>query len=395
MAKASDTTRVCGRRVDTGETVTLALSGGRIATVEVGATRFEEGGPEVWLSPGFCDLQLNGFRGADFNRGRWRSTGEFVDALAPRFDAAARAGTALLCPCVVTGSRERMEADLRTLAAALAAEPALASRVPAIHLEGPYLSAEDGPRGAHPLEWVRDPDWEEFELLQEAAEGRIRMVTLAPERPGALRVIEQLVEGGVVAALGHTGAEPETIRDAVAAGATVSTHLGNGAHGMIRRHPNYLWEQLASDDLIATVIVDGHHLPPAVVKCIARAKGAERLAVVSDAIALGGLPPGRYNNGRHEVLPSGKVVVPDTPYLVGAAHLLDWGVANLHRFSDLTLGQACCCAATIPARILGLQGRKGGLEPGQDADLTLFRLPPSGPLKVVATVCAGEVLYAA
>src|SRR5262249_48229077 len=120
----------------------------------------------------------------------------------------------------------------------------------------------------------------EFQRWQEAAEGLIRLVTLAPERQGALEFIEKLAEAGIVAALGHTGADPETIRDAVQAGATLSTHLGNGAHNMLRRHPNYLWEQLAEDRLMASIIADGHHLPASVVKCMARVKGADRLILV-------------------------------------------------------------------------------------------------------------------
>ncbi|MBV9849008.1 MAG: amidohydrolase family protein, partial [Armatimonadetes bacterium] len=249
--------------------------------------------------------------------------------------------------------------------------------------------------GAHPLEYVRDPDWDEFRCFQEAAGGRIKLCTLAPEREGALPFIERLAESGVVAALGHTAASPETIRDAVRAGARVSTHLGNGAHDRIKRHPNYIWEQLASDDLYATIIADGEHLPASVVKCFARVKGPEKLALVSDSVSLGGLPAGVYSDGRHEVLPSGRVVLAGTPYLAGAGFLLDTCVANTLRFTDLSLAQATRCASTIPARILGLEARKGHLQVGYDADLTLFRVREAGPLEIAATVCAGEVIYRA
>ncbi|HTE16934.1 MAG TPA: amidohydrolase family protein, partial [Armatimonadota bacterium] len=265
--------------------------------------------------------------------------------------------------------------------------------VAGVHVEGPYLSAEDGPRGAHPLEHVRAPDWDEFERFQEAAGGRIRLFSLAPETPGALPFIERLAAAGIVPALAHTGAEPETIRDAVRAGARMSTHLGNGAHAQIRRHPNYIWEQLAHDELYASIIADGHHLPPSVVKVIARAKGPERLALVSDAVSLGGLPPGLYAEGRHEVLPSGKIVVGGTPYLAGAGHLLDTCIANALRFTDLSLAQVTRCASTVPARILGLEARKGHLRTGYDADLTLFRVPREGPLEIVATLRGGDIAY--
>lgn len=390
--------RVAGRQCDTGEPVTAHVRAGRIAALRPGCELGALGGLEHWLSPGFLDLQLNGYAGHDFNADTWAHPDEVSADLAPIFASAARAGTPLFCPTVTTSAPERMLARLAALRAALEADPRLRAAVPGVHVEGPWLSPEDGPRGAHPREHLSDPDWELFQRFQEAAGGGIRMVTLAPELPGALPFIERLAAAGVVVALGHTGAEPETVRNAVHAGATVSTHLGNGAHAQIRRHPNYLWEQLACDALFATVIADGHHLPDAVLKCVARVKGAERLALVSDAVSLGGMPAGQYAEGRHEVLPSGSIVVAGTPYLAGAGHLLDTCVATMLRAGPLTLAEVARCASTIPARILGLEHRKGHLRVGYDADLTLFRLPAAGALprlEIRATVRAGELAYTA
>lgn len=387
--------RVCGRLCETGEVVTLTVANGRIAGIGTGAGTAEIGAADVWLSAGFCDLQVNGYGGHDFNVGFWRSADEAGEELAPLFAKLARAGTALFCPTIVTNSFEAIQSAFKNLASFLDSDPKLARAVPGLHLEGPYLASEDGPRGAHPLEHIRDPDWDEFQRFQEAAGGRIKLCTLAPERAGALAFIEKLTEAGIVVSLGHTGAEPETIRDAVRAGAKMSTHLGNGAHSQIRRHPNYIWEQLSHDELFASIIADGHHLPASVVKAFARGKGPERLALVSDSVALGGLPPGIYSDGRHEVLPSGKVVLAGTPYLAGAGHLLDTCVANTLRFSDLSLAQVTRCASAIPARILGLEARKGRVQVGCDADLTLFRVPDEGSLNIIATVCGGEVVYAA
>ena len=393
------TDTVCGRRCDTGEVVTLSVAGSRIAGLRPGAGD-GLGGPEWWLAPGFLDLQVNGYGGHDFNLGDENlgdeeETGGDPHDFGPLFDALARSGTALVCPTVITHSAARMTAALSRLARALDREPSWARRVPGLHLEGPYLSAEDGPRGAHPPAHVRDPSWDEFRRFQDAAGGRIALCTLAPERPGALPFIERLAASGVAVALGHTAAPPETLRDAVRAGARLSTHLGNGSHARLPRHPNYIWDQLADDDLCATVIADGQHLPASVVKCFARVKGAERLALVSDAVRLGGLPPGRYDGGRHEVLPSGRVVLAGTPYLAGAGALLDVCVANALRFTDLSLAQAVGCVTAVPTRLLGLEGRKGHLTAGHDADLTLFRVPDAGPLEIAATVCAGEVIYCA
>jgi N-acetylglucosamine-6-phosphate deacetylase len=132
-----------------------------------------------------------------------------------------------------------------------------------------------------------------------------------------------------------------------------------------------------------------------VVKSFARVKGPEKLALVSDAVSLGGLAPGLYSNDRFEVLPSGKVVLAGTPYLAGAGHLLDTCIANALRFTDLSLAQVTRSASAIPARILGLEARKGHLQVGYDADITLFRVPEAGPLEIGATLCAGETIFAA
>src|SRR5262249_29613719 len=173
-----------------------------------------------------------------------------------------------LCTTVITNAFDALVHGLSTIRRAREIDRDVARAVPAIHLEGPYISPEDGPRGAHPRRHVRPPDWDEFQRLQEAAGGLIRLVTLAPEHEVAIRFIEQLVAWGVVVSIGHTGATASQIREAISAGARLSTHLGNGCHAMLPRHDNYIWEQLAADELWASIICDGHHLPPAVVRCI-------------------------------------------------------------------------------------------------------------------------------
>jgi N-acetylglucosamine-6-phosphate deacetylase len=393
--------RIRGRLYETGETVTVTLAGDRITAVAPGAGTVDLGGDGLWLAPAFIDLQVNGYGGHDFNlaplgeegRGSASEVDELAEAAAAIVALAARAGTGMLCPTICTNSPEAMRSALVGLARACEGDRRLARALPAFHVEGPFIATEDGPRGAHPREWVRDPDWDEFQAMQEAAGGRIRILTLAPEREGSLPFVEQVSASGVVVSLGHTGAAPERIRDAIQAGARMSTHLGNGAHAQLARHPNYIWEQLAADTIWASIIADGHHLPPAVVKCMARAKGAERLCLVSDAVSLGGRPPGIYNDGRHEVLPTGKVVLAGTPYLAGAGHLLDTCVANAARFTEWPLGHVVRAATANPAAVLGIDAHAGRIAPGMDAHLTLFRLPEEGPLQVEATVLAGEVVY--
>lgn len=392
---AAGNLRICGRLCDTGDVVTVLVTGGKIDRVVPGSCSADAGGPDVWVSPGFCDIQVNGYGGIDFNIGAWGGTDEVAHEIAPLYAMLWRSGTALACPTITSNSLDAMRQAFADLAAACAAEPLIRASTPGFHMEGPYIASEDGPRGAHPAEHVRDPDWDEFQRLQEAAAGQICLCTLAPERPGALRFIDKLVTSGVAAAIGHTGADPSTIRDAVQAGATLSTHLGNGAHSQLPRHPNYIWEQLADDRLYASVIADGRHLPDAVLRCFARVKGSDRLILVSDAVSLGGLPAGRYAEGRYEVLPSGKVVLAGTPYLAGAGHLLDVCVANALRWSGLSLAETVSTVSATPARLLRRDADKGRLGPGCDADFTLFRIRPTGPLEIVATVVAGTPVYRA
>src|SRR5205807_3893381 len=185
-------------------------------------------------------------------------------------------------------------------------------------------------------------DGDEFGRLQDASGGRIRLVTLAPEQDGAMRFIERLVGAGVVVAIGHTAADGRQIRDAIAAGARLSTHLGNGAHSVLPRHENYIWEQLAADELWASIICDGHHLPPAVVRCIVRVKTPARTILTCDAGSLAGLPPGRYRewDQEFEVRPEGKIVVADSGYLAGSWAFTDLCIGNVIRHVGVSLGEA-------------------------------------------------------
>jgi N-acetylglucosamine-6-phosphate deacetylase len=183
------------------------------------------------------------------------------------------------------------------------------------------------------------------------------LVTLAPEVDGALALIEHLAARGVRVAIGHTSASPARIAEAISAGATLSTHLGNGCPSVLPRHPNVIWEQLASDALAASFIVDGHHLPPATVKAMIRAKGAERSILVTDATAAAASAPGRYRIGGIdcELDADGRVSLAGTPYLAGSSLTLDRAIANTVRVTSLPIETVISMASTTPARYLGLE----------------------------------------
>jgi N-acetylglucosamine-6-phosphate deacetylase len=341
----------------------------------------------AWVAPALFDLQINGSDGKAF-----ASADLVVADVAHVVSVCRRHGIGGFCPTLITTSFEALRHGFATLRAACAGDPGLDRAMPCFHLEGPFISPEDGPRGAHPLEHVRLPDLDEFERLQEAAGGRIRLVTLAPERPGALRFIEALVKEGVVVAIGHTAASPEQIREAVRAGAKLSTHLGNGSHALLPRHENYLWEQLACDDLMASIISDGHHLPAAVLKCLLRVKRPGRLIVTCDASSLAGLPPGRYTQvGKElEVLQGGKVVVPGTTFLGGSGAFTDSCLRVLLGLGEVGLGDAIDMAGARPRKLLRLPALE--LKEGMPADLILFEHGPGQPFELKETLIAGKLV---
>jgi N-acetylglucosamine-6-phosphate deacetylase len=295
--------------------------------------------------PGLFDLQVNGFGGIDFN-----APDLTADRVSEALERMRATGVTRCLPTLISSSLEQFAASARVLARV--SDAAMAG----IHMEGPYLSVEDGARGAHAREHIRPASIDDFRRRQEAAGGRIKLVTLAPEAPGAVALIEHLVSTGVRVAIGHTEATPRQIDEATAAGATLATHLGNGCAQMLPRHPNVIWEMLAADGLWASLIVDGHHLPPSTVKAMVRAKGADRTILVTDAIAAAGRAPGPYTIGgvKCELGDDGRVSLPGTPYLAGSALTLDRAIANTVRFTGLPIEMVIPMASTIPASYLGV-----------------------------------------
>jgi N-acetylglucosamine-6-phosphate deacetylase len=295
--------------------------------------------------PGFVDLQVNGFVGIDFTDPALTSDG-VLEAVA----AIEKTGVTRFLPTLITCSAETFAASARTVARTKHAA------IVGIHMEGPYISPEDGPRGAHLRQFVKDASVDDFRRRQDAADGRIVLVTVAPEVPGAVPLIEHLVSNRVRAAIGHSNANGAEIGDAVKAGATMSTHLGNGCANVLPRHPNVIWEQLGEDRLLAGFIVDGHHLPPATVKSMIRAKTPARTILVTDAVGAAGMPPGRYTLGGQvvELSPDGRVAAPGAPNLAGSALRLDVAIGNTVRFTGLPLEDVVPMASTRPAEYVGI-----------------------------------------
>jgi len=319
------------------------------------------------IAPGMIDLQVNGFMGVDFN-----DPGLTADQVEQASLSLLRSGVTGYHPTVITGPPERTGRLLQVISEAVH-RGNLASRIlNGIHVEGPFISREDGPRGAHPAEFCMDPDIELVKRWQKMAGGLIRILTLAPELPGSEALIRTCLEMGIVVGIGHTKANTDQIRRAADAGATLSTHLGNGSHAVLPRHPNYIWDQLAEDRLYASMIADGFHLPDEVLKVFIRAKG-EKAILVSDCMTYSGMPPGVYESpstGKVRLTTGGKLHREGEPgTLAGSASMLIQGVRRIARIQGLAF--AWDMASVHPSRLMN-DAAGEGLQKGAPADLVLL-----------------------
>jgi len=345
---------------------------------------------DAYLAPGWIDIQVNGFAGVDYNL-----PAASMEEIARSIEVLFSTGVTRFYPTVITGSPDDMLAALRNLAHAKETLPA-GEAMDGFHVEGPHISPDDGPRGAHPRRWVRHPDVDEFHRLQAAAQGHIRLVTLAPEWPQAPSYIEALTRAGVVISIGHTAADARQIGDAVSAGATMSTHLGNGGHSILPRHPNYIWEQLSEDRLAASFIVDGIHVPGSFLKAAVRAKQVARCVLVTDASSPAGAKPGRYSLGEQAVdlTEDNRVVLAGQNKLAGSALRMDHAIANVMRLAAVPLADAVTMATVNPARAGAVPGRRNGLAAGDRADLVLFSFDPQTlSIRVQETYLSGRRVY--
>lgn len=323
---------------------------------------------DVFLSPGLIDLQVNGFAGLDVNGPQLtpHTVLGLVDVMLSR-------GVTCFAPTIITASEESICHALSIIAVTRSSHPKVAACIPFVHIEGPHISSLDGYRGAHPAKDVRPPSISEFDRWQATSGNLVGIVTLSPHFDESVTYIAALVKQGVHVAIGHTHASPEQIRRAVEAGASLSTHLGNGIAPEIPRHRNPIWSQLAEDRLSASFISDGHHLPPEVLSVMLRAKGLERSLLVSDSVALAGMAAGVYSTpvgGRVELGEDGRLCVVGSELLAGAIASLADGVGNLVRNVGVPLHDALAMATTNPG---GFVHGRGQLTPGSRADLLSFR----------------------
>jgi N-acetylglucosamine-6-phosphate deacetylase len=257
-----------------------------------------------------------------------------------------------------------------------------------IHVEGPFINRQK--KGAQPAEGIRDPDADECRHLIDAADGLIRVMTLAPELPGALDLIRLLRREAIIASLGHSEADYDTALAAIDAGATHATHLFNAMPPLHHRSPGLAAACLNEPEIHAEVIADGVHLSPEIVRLAIRAKGPERVALITDAMAAVGRPDGTYMLGKNRVIVRGDVCLLEDGVTIASSMLtMNFAVRNAQRFAAIPLTEAVRMATLVPAQICGCADGKGSLEVGKEADLALLR----PDFTVAATVLGGEVVY--
>jgi N-acetylglucosamine-6-phosphate deacetylase len=378
------------------------IFGGRLAEIHVDGERIagvltrqpdriDQRGPneDIRIAPGFIDIQVNGFSGVDFNQPDFQGD-DLVDVCRKLIET----GVTTFCPTLITAKYEQLARNIIEIREACKKYPLVRSMVLGIHLEGPYINPEDGPRGAHPRAHVSNPDWDEFERLQTLGQGLIRMVTVAPEMPGGLAFIQKASQNELAVGIGHCNPDPHIVDQAVRAGAKISTHLGNGTHQMLDRHKNYLQKQLAHDELMASIICDGLHLPGYFVKNVVRAKGRSKVILITDATAASYAPPGHFSFGDLEFEPEddGALRLPGTPYLSGSTLTMERAIGNCADFAGITLASAINMATVNPARLF--EGISGKLEKGQQANLVLFKAQRK-KIQIFRVYLGGRLLYSA
>ncbi|MDO4586593.1 MAG: amidohydrolase family protein [Planctomycetia bacterium] len=369
------------RRYDTKEWVQVSVEKGLIQNVISVDSSHQAANPDekdvLWIAPGLIDLQINGYRGTEFSSSELTEE-KVVDV----FRQVLTTGVFRFCPTLTTSSPENMLHGIQTVTQAVRNCPEIQTMMLGIHLEGPFISRENGPSGAHPQQFCIPYDLSLMDRFINASDGLIRMMTLSPEYENATEFIRHLTSQNIFVALGHTNATPIQIAQAVDAGAVISTHLCNATHHMLSKKENYFLTQLVDDRLFASLIADGFHLSPMMLQTIFRTKGKEQLILISDQAAVAGLPPGNYNNiGLCDLMihSNGKITTQKNPLLLaGASFPVSRGLVNMMTIADLSLKAAFDLCSINPAKLMQISkfsnSNNDFLQAGTSADFLIFRI---------------------
>lgn len=369
--------------------VSITIKEGKISAIKR-IKKLPAGSENLYIAPGLIDNQVNGFAGVSFTFGGEELT---VEGVKKATEELWKTGVTTYLPTLTTNGFELLKNNF-TVLAMVKDDPALLGSIPGFHLEGPYISPVDGFRGAHPLKFVRKPDWNEFNELNKASGNNILEVTIAPETEGALEFISKCTANGILVALGHHNGSAEIVKKAIDLGAVIATHLGNGCANMINRHLNPLWPQLADDRLMISIIGDGFHLNPEEIRVFYKVKGPEKTIITSDVTSYAALPPGKFLNVEGdtiELTPDGAVRYPAQNVLAGSASPVKKGVANVMKVTGCSLEEAVNMATRNPAKLYGFNDR-GVIEKGRRADLVLFQIIDN-EFVIIKTIVKGKVVF--
>lgn len=357
-----------GIHYKTGKLIEVIVKDGYIKYIhDLGSQIIEE--EKQIIAPGFVDIQINGYKGYDFNqkaliKKEWDEVTQHLLSV----------GVTTFYPTIITNSIDNISKILKENIKVLNDTNMYNGIIGGFHLEGPYLSLLDGPRGAHEKKHIKAPNWKEFCNLQKIAEGNIKIITVSPEWDHSADFIKKVTNSGVKVAIGHTAANTAQIHEAVEAGAILSTHLGNGTHVELPRHPNYIWDQLSEDRLWASVISDGHHLPDNLIKVFQQVK-KRKMILVSDSVALAGTAPGNYTSpvgGEVTLSKSGRLhLIGEKRLLAGSAKNLLQGVQHIVQSNIVSKAEGINKASIYPSNLMGLQVKRG-LTVGAPADLIVI-----------------------
>jgi len=366
---------------------TLVIKGGKITALGTGLPIPENAqvmdvGDKI-VAPGFIDNHVHGAVG------HWFAEGPEAVRQIARFRAST--GTTGFLPTLGGATTlEGMLTPIRMVREVMR-EGTGGTEILGIHMEGPYLSPRKP--GVNPVALMRPLDIAEVEAMQEAAEGNIRLVSVAPDEDGGMTFIKGLREMGIVASIAHTDADYETILRAVEAGATYATHTYNGMRGLHHRAPGVVGAVLTADEVFAELIADGVHVHPAAMDILVRCKGRDKVVLVTDNSAMAGMPDGIYEGFGGQRIEKKKGVLRslDTGSIAGSAMTFNQDVRNMVRLVGIPLPWALQMASLNPARALGLDTHKGSLEVGKDADLVVI----DEDINIYLTMVQGRIVYQA